>query len=242
MVKHLTIVMCVILLLSACASTQQTQRKQDAAQPLTCSKGSDCEVKWDRALIWVQNNAESTIQIANETIITTDFPPISSSAVISITKTETEPGTYTIHFRANCSWILGCTPSILELKASFANYVMKSTDLLPADGPQKAKAQSDKGIVRPQAKLGAVTVKTSQTAATKLGMKEPKGTRIIHVESGAAFDSGLHLDDVILKFAEQTINDAQELDSALEKTVPPRTIPITIWRTGVGELVISVSF
>jgi S1-C subfamily serine protease len=52
----------------------------------------------------------------------------------------------------------------------------------------------------------------------------------------------LHLDDIILKFAEQTINDDEELSSALEKTVPPRTIPITIWRAGVGESVVSVRF
>jgi S1-C subfamily serine protease len=113
---------------------------------------------------------------------------------------------------------------------------------LPTDGSQKYKAQSDKGIIRPKAKLGAVTVKTSQTAANKLGMKEPRGSRIIYIESGAAFDSGLHLDDIILKFAEQTINDDEELSSALEKTVPPRTIPITVWRAGVGELVVSVRF
>jgi hypothetical protein len=242
MAKRLTIVVCLIFLLSACASTQKTQWKQDAAQPLTCSKGSDCEAKWDRALIWVQNNADAKIQIFNETIITTHIPQNSSSAIISITKTEAGPETYAIHFRAACSWILGCTPSISELKASFANYVMKSIDPLPADGLQKSKAQSDTRIVRPKAKLGAVTAKTSQAAANKLGMKEPKGTRIIYIEPGAAFDSGLHLDDIILKFAEQTINDDQELISALENTVPPKTIPITIWRAGAGELVIPVRF
>jgi S1-C subfamily serine protease len=242
MVKHLIMVMCLIFLLSACASTQQAQRKQDASQPLTCSKGPDCEAKWDRALIWVRNNAASTVDTANESIINVHIPQNSSSAIFTITKTETDPGTYIINFRAGCSSMLGCTPSILELKASFANYVMKSIDLLPTDGSQKSKAQSDKGIVRPRAKLGAVTVKTSQTAANKLGMQEPKGTRIIYIEPGAAFDSGLHLDDIILKFAEQTINDEQELDSALEKTVPPKTTPITIWRAGVGELVISVRF
>lgn len=246
MVKHLTIVVCLILLLSACATSraQRAQWNQDAAQPLTCSKGPDCEAKWDRALKWVQNNSEPTIQIANETIITTNVPSDRASAIISITKTEAEPGTYTINFRASCSWIFGlyCTPSILELRADFANYVMKSSDFLPRDGAQKSKTQSDKRIVKPRAKLGAVTVKTSQAAANKLGMKEPKGTRIIYIEPGAAFDSELHLDDIILKFAEQTVNDDEELESALENTVPPKTIPITIWRAGVGELVISVSF
>ena len=242
MVKDLTMVMCLIFLLSACASTRQAQWKQDAAQPLTCSKGPDCEEKWDRALIWVRNNADSAVDTANESIITVHVPQNSSSAIFTITKDKADPETYTINFRAGCSSMFGCTPSILELKASFANYVMKSIDLLPTDGPQKSKAQSDKGIVRPKAKLGVVTVKTNQAAANKLGMKEPRGTRITYIESGAAFDSGLRLDDIILKFAEQTISDDQGLDSALEKTVPPRTIPITIWRAGVGELVISVLF
>ena len=47
-VKHLTIVVCLILLLSACATSraQRAQLNQDAAQPLTCSKGPDCEAKW----------------------------------------------------------------------------------------------------------------------------------------------------------------------------------------------------
>jgi hypothetical protein len=243
-VKHITMVMCLIFLLSACATSlkQQAQWKQDAAQPLTCSKGSDCEEKWDRALIWVQNNSGSKVDTANESIINVHIPQSSSSAIFTITKTEANPGTYTINFRAGCSSMLGCTPSILELRASFANYVMKSTDLLPKDGPQTAKVQSNKGIARPKAKLGAVTVKTSQAAANKLGMKELRGTRIIYIEPGAAFDSGLRLDDIILKFAEQTINDEQELDSALDKTAPPKTIPITIWRTGTGELVIPVRF
>ena len=238
MVKLLTLIIGLSLLLSACA----TQWKRDAAQPLTCSKGPDCESKWDRALIWVQNNSESKIQIANETIITTHTPNNSSSAVISITKTEAGPETYTINFRANCSWILGCKPSILELKASFANYVMKSIDPLPADGTQKSKAQSDKGIVRPKTNLGVVTFKTNQTTADKLGMKEPMGTRITYIEPGPAFDSGLRLDDIILKFADQKISDDHELDSALEKTIPPKIIPVTIWRAGVGEMIIPVRF
>lgn len=242
MVRYLTTVVCLIFLLSSCALTQRAQWKQDAAQPLTCSKGPDCEAKWARALTWVQNNAETTIDTANESIITVHIPQNSSSAIFTITKTKVDPDTYTINFGAGCSSMLGCTPSILELKASFANYVMKSIGLSPTDGPQTAKGQSDKQIVRPKANLGVVTVKINQATASKLGMKELKGTRITWIGSGAGFDSGLQLDDVILKFADQPINDDQELDSVLEKTVPPRTVPITIWRAGVGELVIPVRF
>ena len=244
MIRYLTIVVCLIFLLSACAtSTQKVQWKRDAEQPLTCSKGPDCEAKWTRALLWVQNNAKSEIQIANETIITTGFPLYNYNAVISITKTEKDAGTYMINFRASCSAIMGCEPTILELKASFANYVMKSIDTQPADASSIPKMQKEKGIVLPKADLGVVTVKTSRAAAEKLGMKEPKGTRIIYIGSdSAAFDAGMHVDDVILKFAEKITDDAQDLDAALEQTVPPKIVPITIWRAGAGEMVITVRF
>ena len=245
MIRYLTIVMCLIFLLSACATStpQKVQWKRDAEQPLTCSKGPDCEAKWTRALLWVQNNAKSEIQIANETIITTGFPLYNNNAVISITKTEKDAGTYMINFRASCSAIMGCEPTILELKASFANYVMKSIDTQPAGASSTSKTQKEKGIVIPKADLGVVTVKTSRAAAEKLGMKEPKGTRIIYIGSdSAAFDAGMHVDDVILKFAETIIDDAQDLDAALEQTVPPKIVPITIWRAGAGEMVLTVRF
>ena len=121
-------------------------------------------------------------------------------------------------------------------------FVAESTNLLPADGPQKSNTQSDKGFIRPKANLGVVTVKTNPAAANKLGMKEPRGTRITYIGPGPAFDSGLRMDDVILKFADQTISDDHELDSALERTAPPKTVPVTIWRAGAGELLISVRF
>ncbi len=237
-------VISMVFLLSACAGMSSTQRSQwtrDAGQDLTCSKGPDCEAKWDRALTWVKNNSDASIKIANETIITTDYPYASNEAAFSITKTEDYPGTYTINFRANCSSFFGCSPSILELKASFANYVMKSIETSPAGESQKTDVKKDK-IVRPKANLGVVTVKINQATANKLGMKEAKGTRITYVGPGAGFDSGLQLDDVILKFAEQPINDDQELDAVLENTVPPKTVLITIWRAGKGEMTMSVHF
>ena len=138
---------------------------------------------------------------------------------------------------------MGCEPTILELKANFANYVMKSIEASTAEGSSTSKTQRDKAPPRQTADLGAVAVKTSKTAADKVGMKEPKGVRIIYIGSGsAAFDSGLRLDDVILKFAEKTINDVEGLDLALEQTIPPRIVSVTIWRAGAGEMVITVRF
>lgn len=242
--KRAITVLCLILLLCAgcttASSLQRAQWKKDAAQPITCKKGPDCDAKWSRAFKWVQDNADSSINIANETIITTDTPIVWSSPIFSITKTEAEPGTYIINFRASCAWLLGCEPSILELKASFANYVMKSTDV-----PSETKTQGTKRItiMRPKANLGVVTVKTTQAAAARLGMKEPAGTRIIHIGSdGAALDAGLRVDDVILTFGTEPVHDDEGLESALERITPPATVPLTIWRQGVGEITISVSF
>lgn len=243
-VRNPVIVISLIFLLSACTGMSSTQRSQwtrDAGQNLTCFKGPDCEVKWERALTWVKNNAEAPIKIANETIITTDYPYNSKDAYFSITKTENYPGSYTINFRANCSSVFGCSPSILELKASFANYVIKSIDTSTASESQKTDPKKDM-IVRPKANLGVVTVKVNQITANKLGLKEVKGTRVTYVGPGAGFDSGLQLDDVIFKFAEHPINDDQELDAALENTVPPKTVLITIWRPGKGETAIPVYF
>ena len=43
-VRYLVTIMCLSFLFSACAtSPHQAQWKQDAVQPLTCTKGPDCE-------------------------------------------------------------------------------------------------------------------------------------------------------------------------------------------------------
>jgi len=72
---------------------------------------------------------------------------------------------------------------------------------------RRPKAQKDRDIAVPKADLGVVHRKTNQTAADKLGMKEPKGVRIVYIgPNSVAFDSGLHLEDVILKFGDKTMD------------------------------------
>lgn len=105
------------------------------------------------------------------------------------------------------------------------------------------RTEKDREPARPKADLGAVAIKINEAAAQKLGMKEPKGVRIIYIgPSGAAFDAGLLLDDVILKFAGRTINEVEDLDTALEEIAPPRKVAATIWRAGTGETTLSFSF
>lgn len=238
---HATVLVGLVLLLSSCATLQQNpQWRVDAAQAVTCTRGADCEAKWNRALTWMENNAKAPISIFDDTLISTEIPDDSSHALLSVTKDETAAGTYIIHFRGHCSSLLGCRPGVLELKASFVNYVLKTSS---SGDVSSLRTGKEREKARPKADLGAVAIKTNQAAAQKLGMKETGGVRIIYIgPSGAAFDSGLLLDDVILKFAGRTINDVDDLDAALEQITPPRKVPATIWRAGTGESALSVIF
>ncbi len=110
------------LVLAACATMtpqQQAELKSEAARPITCSTKDDCEVKWARALRWVQDHSRWKIRNATESLITTEGPFDSTDAAFSITKLATDGGVYEIEFRAGCGNIFGCVPSILELSASF---------------------------------------------------------------------------------------------------------------------------
>ncbi len=240
---------CALFFLSACAtSPQKAQWNHDASQPVTCSKGSDCEAKWGRALTWVKSHSKYGIKIASETIISTEVSHTWNDAVFSITKVKADDETYTIVFRAGCNSILaattlGCSPSVLELKASFVNFVMKPDDSSATSGASTPAAQKNKDIGKPKVDLGIVTAKTSPAAANRLGMKEPKGARIVYVgPDSVAFDSGLQQEDVILKYGEKIIEDVPDINAAIEETAPHKIVPITIWRAGTGEMVIPVQF
>ncbi|HVN95499.1 MAG TPA: PDZ domain-containing protein [Syntrophorhabdaceae bacterium] len=239
----------VLAFVTACAtSPQKAQWKRDTSKPLYCSKGNDCEAKWSRALAWVKGNARSGIKIASDTIISTETPNTSDDAAFSITKVKTNEETYTINFRASCHGLLGpsisgCKPSVLELKASFANFVMKADASAATDATATSTPEKNRMPAKPRVDLGAVATNTSAAAAVRLGMREQRGVRIIFIEpDGIAFDRGLRQDDVILKYGEKTINDVADLNAAIEETVPRETVPITIWRAGAGEMVVSVQF
>jgi len=259
MKRHLILFILCLPFLSACATIKPTPQQEaplqleasgattkptpqqeallqlEASRPITCSQGQDCEVKWGRALLWVQDNSRWKIRIANDTLITTEGPRDTTDAAYEISKVLAEKGMYSISFHAWCGNRFGCFPSILELQASFVNFVK---------GPMKTPpAVIEKDATTEKIKFGVRVANTNSSAANILGMKEPKGVIIMSVvQDSVAFGAGLKQGDAILKFGDKVINDVQDVQSAVVKTAPGSSIPITVWRSGKGEIVIIAQF
>ena len=121
------------LLLTGCTTPQQRlefamQRLEidrQAARPVTCTAGEDCEVKWGRALQWVLDNSAYKLQTQSDALLSTFGPfPNDPRPAYSISKVATGGGNYVIDFRGGCDNIFGCQPTLLEGKASFVGAVM----------------------------------------------------------------------------------------------------------------------
>jgi len=214
---------------------QEALLQLEASRPITCSQGQDCEVKWGRALRWVQDNSRWKIRIANDTLITTEGPRDTTDAAYEISKDLTDKGIYSISFHAWCGNRFGCFPSISEIQASFVNFVK---------GPMKTPpAIIEKDATTEKTKFGVRIANTNSSAANILGMKEPKGVIIISVvQDSVALSAGLKQGDAILRFGDKIINDVQDVQAAVAKTKPGSSIPVTIWRSGPGEMVMLTQF
>ena len=122
----------VVLLLSGCAAMDNADLSPEriaaietnaALQP-TCSDKSDCELKWARALDWVQKNSCWKLRSVSEMLISTEGPFDSTSPAFEITRFPHGDGSYEIRFRAGCGNIFGCAPSVKQLTASFNECVL----------------------------------------------------------------------------------------------------------------------
>lgn len=93
--------------------------------PITCTVGADCAQKWARAQSWVQSHSSYSIKTSTDSEIATSGPiePTTDSA-FTVHKTAGTAGDATIEFSSSCGKAMFCTPTTLELEASFHNYVM----------------------------------------------------------------------------------------------------------------------
>lgn len=122
-------------LLSGCKTVtpeQQTQLEKDAALQITCTTGEDCEVKWGRAIAWINRNSHWRIQTQNDFMIQT-YPSFRGSAASSflVTKLPSGSGVYKITMTSECGTFPDCRPSTTELSAKFNRFVvggMEETD------------------------------------------------------------------------------------------------------------------
>jgi hypothetical protein len=124
------ILLCVSTLMLASCMPPMTPEQQAAMvaaanRPVTCKSGTDCEQKWSKATQWVKQNCTYKFQTVSDNVIQTMGPlPNDPSPAFTITKVSTGKKTYTIELDGGCDNMFGCIPSMLESKASFADYVM----------------------------------------------------------------------------------------------------------------------
>lgn len=98
---------------------QQAAVDANAAMEVTCTGQQDCEMKWARALDWVQRNSHWKLRNVSDMLITTEGPLDTTYAAFEITKFPKGNGAYEIRFRAACGNMFGCVPSIKQLTANF---------------------------------------------------------------------------------------------------------------------------
>jgi len=96
--------------------------QEEAAKPVTCNAGKDCELKWSRCLEWVQSNSHWKLRNVNDFIITTEGPLDTGYPSYSITKKPEPDGSYSINFSGGCG-VLGCYTDMRYLKAHFVNFI-----------------------------------------------------------------------------------------------------------------------
>jgi hypothetical protein len=214
-----------IAFLSGCETSSSQQKatlEMDASRPVTCQQGSDCEIKWSRAMHWAHSNSHWKLRIATDSLITTEGPMDTDEAAFSIAKVAHGKGQYSIDFRAACGNIFGCVPTLLELKAGFVNAVMG-----PANAPVAVPPKETKGKL----KFGVTFAKNSTTSAASVGMPEAKGVMIISIaDDSVAQLSGFRPGDVILKWGDVPVNDIPDMKNAVDKTAEGEIITITTWR------------
>ena len=104
--------------------TQEAALRAQAARPVTCNAGQDCGLKWGRAIQWAGTHSYRILSSTFSHIQTEESSKNRSKPVFTITRVANPDGGYTIEFDGKCHGWFGCVPTVLEEKASFAQYVM----------------------------------------------------------------------------------------------------------------------
>lgn len=115
--------------LAACATQppQMTPEEQAQLEPVTCETTARCNALWQRAQLWVVNNAAYKLQISNDVVIQT-YNATKSSVRSGVTVTREPLGgeRQQINFQSACDNIFGCQPSGTRLRISFNRYLRET--------------------------------------------------------------------------------------------------------------------
>lgn len=115
---------CIALTACAAAPPPMSQEQQAQLQPVVCETAARCAAMWQRAQLWVVNNAAYKMQISNDVVIQTFSARRSSvSSGVTITREPIGGQRQRINFQSACDNLFGCQPSGTELRMSFNRYL-----------------------------------------------------------------------------------------------------------------------
>jgi len=109
---------------------QEAYLKREAAQPVTCKQGKDCQEKWNRAVIWVTHNSEYKIKTVTPDLIEThdvvyaQIKPSYKVPEFTVVRYETGDGIYQFDFSSACDEEYGCGSPGFVYRAYFYEFVM----------------------------------------------------------------------------------------------------------------------
>jgi hypothetical protein len=122
-----------------CADDALAKQKEKAAEvarkaaaTITCLAGTECEVRWARVTLWLQDHAEWKFRNVTDTLITTEGPMETAKPAFEVTKMPTGDGkTYRIAMRGFCGGEHDCAKKILGLRASFYDAITAPIEAAP---------------------------------------------------------------------------------------------------------------
>jgi len=106
--------------------TKANEITRRANAPITCTAGTDCELRWARVMVWLQDHSEWKFRNVTDTLITTEGPLETMKPAFEVTKVPAGDGkTYRITMRAFCG-SGDCEKVIRKLRANFYDTITAS--------------------------------------------------------------------------------------------------------------------
>lgn len=132
------------LILNGCAaysSDVKTNLMLEAGKFVACYAADDCDLKWNRAVNWIEENNVFPIKSQSANLIQTLGPGGYGDPrpYIQIERSIKSGGGYEFHIDAMCSNSVGCLPDRYALMISFNTFVDSGQRIDPMDILKQAK-------------------------------------------------------------------------------------------------------
>jgi hypothetical protein len=124
--KIFGLILALVILVSGCVmpNTVPSEVNSQVANPLICEGKDQCDLYWQRAMFYVNNNSRYKVQNANENLIQT-YSPTGGSTYLgyNISREPLGNGRFRIWARVWCDNMFGCEPAIYPEVAKIKRYI-----------------------------------------------------------------------------------------------------------------------